>query len=1054
MDTRAPRRWPEIAALIVALAAASEALAGALTDGSAGPRVELSGDFEIGDALGTRRGDNLFHSFERFSLDAGERATFSGPEEIRNVISRVTGGERSDIDGTIKSTIAGADFYFLNPAGVMFGPNASLDLQGSFHVSTADELRFADGAKFSASNPTASSLTVAAPEAFGFLRAKPSAIAVDGGTLEVPAGGETLSIVGGNLSLRDGVMAAPAGTVNLISAASPIEVRAADGATASVSGGNIEIARSTVFTGGDGGGTVRIRGGNLVIEDRSRIDASNLGDRAGRASVGVQVGGDLTLRHSLMGAGGFGSGSGGTVNISAAKLMMDGGQIDAGAFGSGGAGSVALDVMGEISIAGTPLSDQPGVAQLGVRSGVYNNTQTAHPAGTISIDAAELSIADHGNVTASTFGEGSGGHIVVDAGEVRLRDGAQIFSSTFDKGAAGTVMIESHEIEIIGDRSGLVTGILSSAEVGSGGPGGQIEIVTDKLTIARGLGAIQSAAFGEGNAGLIKIEADDLRISGDSSDFEPRVSSPTTGPGKGGIIEITGGDIFVDFGFIGANTFGTNDEADAGSVIINAHSLHFVNDGRVFNGTNGPGDGGDIDITAGTITADVGSNPTIFHTGIASTAEAGSTGSSGNVTVRADEIRLINGGQITTSTQGDGKAGVVNIEGGDIFVDFGLIGANTFGTNEDADAGAVIVNADLLHFVNEGRIFNGTNGAGDGGDVHVTADTIIADATVDHVSEFHTGIASTAEADSAGASGSVKVRAGQIRLVNGGLIATSSHGVGNAGNVIVVARESLAIRGRSADRPSSISVSSQNPLAPADVGNLEIEAPVVEVSDGSRIEATNAGLGRSGGVTVEAQTLRLANGAAITAGSDQVDAGDIEIMVEELVDLRRSSITTSAADGDGGGGNILIHPRFVVLDRSEIVATARRGAGGSIVVVADNFIQSPDSVLDASSDLGLPGTVLISSPEVDLSGGLVVLEGALLDAASQLRERCGVRRDIGASSFTGVGRGGLPPSPDGPLASAYLVAPRSRGGSLEERATMAASSDRPVLVAALCFSAP
>jgi len=115
-----------------------EGIAQIATDGSAGPKLDLPRpDYDIGADLGRRAGRNLFHSFERFSLDAGERATFSGPDDIRNVISRVTGGARSDIDGTLRSTIPGADFYFLNPAGVMFGPNASLDLQGSFHVSTA-----------------------------------------------------------------------------------------------------------------------------------------------------------------------------------------------------------------------------------------------------------------------------------------------------------------------------------------------------------------------------------------------------------------------------------------------------------------------------------------------------------------------------------------------------------------------------------------------------------------------------------------------------------------------------------------------------------------------------------------------------------------------------------------------------------------------------------------------------------------------------------------------------------------------------------------------------
>jgi filamentous hemagglutinin family protein len=110
-----------------------QAIAGVTTDGTVGPRVQLGGpDFQIGAELGRRAGGNLFHSFERFSIGTGERATFSGPDDIRNVISRVTGGARSDIDGTLASTIPGADLYFLNPVGVLFGPNARLDVQGSF----------------------------------------------------------------------------------------------------------------------------------------------------------------------------------------------------------------------------------------------------------------------------------------------------------------------------------------------------------------------------------------------------------------------------------------------------------------------------------------------------------------------------------------------------------------------------------------------------------------------------------------------------------------------------------------------------------------------------------------------------------------------------------------------------------------------------------------------------------------------------------------------------------------------------------------------------------
>src|SRR6266853_1175923 len=158
-------------------------------DGSLGPRGALRGpNYTISDSAGQIRGPNLFHSFGQFNLSKGESATFTGPNTIANILSRVTGGSPSSIDGTIRSQIPRANFYLLNPSGVMFGPNASLDISGSFHVSTADYLRLADGARFAARLSETSTLSVAPPAAFGFLGPTPASIVVQGSTLEVPEG--------------------------------------------------------------------------------------------------------------------------------------------------------------------------------------------------------------------------------------------------------------------------------------------------------------------------------------------------------------------------------------------------------------------------------------------------------------------------------------------------------------------------------------------------------------------------------------------------------------------------------------------------------------------------------------------------------------------------------------------------------------------------------------------------------------------------------------------------------------------------------------------------
>ncbi len=137
-------------------AAFSQARAQVSLDGTVGPSGPLSGpDYVIGSELGRQLGPNLFHSFGDFNVNTGESATFTGPGSVSNVISRVTGGATSNINGLLRSTIPSADLYLINPSGLVFGPNASLDVQGSFHSGTADFLRLDAGAPSGSSTASA-----------------------------------------------------------------------------------------------------------------------------------------------------------------------------------------------------------------------------------------------------------------------------------------------------------------------------------------------------------------------------------------------------------------------------------------------------------------------------------------------------------------------------------------------------------------------------------------------------------------------------------------------------------------------------------------------------------------------------------------------------------------------------------------------------------------------------------------------------------------------------------------------------------------------------------
>jgi hypothetical protein len=233
--------------------------------------------------------------------------------------------------------------------------------------------------------------------------------------------------------------------------------------------------------------------------------------------------------------------------------------------------------------------------------------------------------------------------------------------------------------------------------------------------------------------------------------------------------------------------------------------------------------------------------------------------------------------------------------------------------------------------------------------------------------------------------------------------------------VTVKASESIDIAGAG----SSISTDTQGSGVG---GNIHLTARQVRLQDGGTISASSRGTGRAGNILLDVLERFESQGGAVTTESVRAGGGSIVLTAGERVLLQDSTITTTVRGGEGDAGNIKINSPFVILNRSQIVANAFEGTGGNIRIAADHFIPSADSRVEASSSLGIDGTVEISAPEVDLSGGLEALPVRFFDAAALFRERCGVRG--GRASLVAVGRGGIPPSPDGFLPSFQLA----RGG--------------------------
>ena len=201
-------------------------------------------------------------------------------------------------------------------------------------------------------------------------------------------------------------------------------------------------------------------------------------------------------------------------------------------------------------------------------------------------------------------------------------------------------------------------------------------------------------------------------------------------------------------------------------------------------------------------------------------------------------------------------------------------------------------------------------------------------------------------------------------------------------------------------------------------GNIAIRGQQIDLSKRGTISARSAGKGDAGNIRIQAdETFHNQNGA-VTTTAEQSGGGQIELRAGRLVHLRDSEVTTSVQGGGGDAGNLTVDAPFIVAGGSQLVAKAFGGRGGNIRINAEVFLADPASRVDASSTLGISGTVDIQAPVTNLSGLVTPLPPEFAPATALLRDRCAARLREGAvSSFVERGRDGVPATPEGVLPS-------------------------------------
>ncbi len=948
------------AVLAAAPLAAAAQIAGDGTLGSFATSVSHVGNtWSI--TAGKQLGGNLFHSFSQFSVPTNNIATFFGPSSVVNIIGRVTGPNASSIDGLLRSTIPGANLWLINPKGVAFGPNAILDIGGSFHVSTADYLKLGPGGRFDATNPGGSSLTSAEPSAFGFLGPTVAPISVTDATLQVP-NGKTLSLVGGNVTLNGAWLEAAGGRINIASLASPGEVTltATGLATTASTFGNIDLLFATVRTS-DGGqpasGSIRIVGGQLTMFD-SFIESDNHGAQNG-GGIGIKLSGLLSVDGGGIFASSYGSGSAGNIDISGSDLDMTyGGQIGASTFGSARGGDVNVDIGGTVSIAGRDGS--------GFRAGVFATAGSGATAdavgGTIRLNADTLAIGEGGTLNASTFSAGNAGSVVVNARGVDITGGGTITSSSFGAtGNGGSVTVNVSESLRIQGRgpTQLSSGIFASSE-DSGGveAAGQAGTVTvnaqaGTVTILDG-GALSANTFGAGKAGGVTVNAREIALMNGGT-IESSTSGGETGLGgnivvnASGALSIAGVDSGGTAAGIVASTFG---EANAGTITVRSGSLDIRDGGRIVAKQTFFGNAGSIGVTTGDAVLLDGGR-------IESTVEGIGSGGFVNFTATGD-VRIAgkdaagNLSGIRSGTTGQFSFGLGSNAGGAVDVtaraidigEGGSISANTAGISR---AGNVTVRAHSLSLHDGGRIESSTSYLGNGGSVTVNVDgaiTIQREGTAGNAGIFslttHAGILGLV----AGDAGSVTVNAGSILVREGGGISAETTGAGNAGNVSVSAGTILLTNGGTIQSPT---------FAGGNGGNVNVSAGLLQIQGEdapgdfvSGVFATTSGGGMGGSVVVNAGSIRLLDGGVISGGTFgagrggtvNVRADDIQISGLSPLGRYQAGIFGEASGGaTNNAGLVTVNAGTLTVGEWGTISASTRGSGdaGGVSVTATDI---------------------------------------------------------------------------------------------------------------------
>jgi large exoprotein involved in heme utilization and adhesion len=766
------------------------------------------------------------------------------------------------------------------------------------------------------------------------------------------------------------------------------------------------------------------------------------------------VGGNITVQSGVLDDG---------ITIQPAHLSAPGGQINI----------ASVATAGEISVGDfVPTSDMT-MGKITLSQGTILDVSSHNAAGTVRIRGGQF-VMDNATLSADT-GNANGAAVAVDirvTGDLSMSTDLNpaITATTSGSGKAGEVLIASANLTATSHAPNFT------------------------------LAAIDSHTSGTGKGGNISITTGDLRTTGNPHPFW-FIDSGTQGPGNGGDIIIIARNIVMNQTEISTGDTRTSALAveqevtgSGGNIKFTAESLDMTL-ATITSDAFG-GHGGDITMTVSDIQMRQGSlmgviglngsggftvNGERFVLDSGSTIEADTAYVPGKpVTITANVVELKNGSAVRSHTVGNAAAGDIVVTAADHITlsdprpsgrpsgfYSSSVGIEDIPVNElGGRSGSVILTTPRLEMIGGARIDTSTQTSGQGGNVTITANSIFIggerklpipeddfDIAGSHASGiFSRSVGSQFCAGLCGIGGHISITTGSLALGSGAVIDTTTTSTGRGGDIAIHATDTISMSGTSSDGTSVGIFSSSIGTSPdaGSGGNIALTAgQSITISNSASVSASSTGPGDTGNIQINAGDQFTMANSTVTTQANQASGGTIKITTTPsgTVELTNSLISASVLDGTGGGGSVNIDPLYVLMQNSQILAQAVQGPGGNITINITNgglFLPDANSVISASSQFGVNGTVTIQNPNAPAGGHIQPLGQSPLLATSLLNQRCAALAGGEFSSFTVAGRDSLPTEPGSWLASPLALGLAGSGGdTLPEKGLRASIDDDP-----------